>query len=1431
MEYAMRMHLGSLPVRFLAVAVLVLGAAGFAGVDSFRRSAPPPPGGDLRDLFAEGWILQDRNDDDLIDFVDGVIVLPEEPSEADVVAAANIAARIGFETTALNPGLTVVGDREEGWDGAVILIDAVPGGSVPESSPLGPGWGQLQRIAPDGHFRAGGVRVSGYDATGLLASAEYLAGRYPNVWSVDGDAWGDVAEDLEGMYADGELRADSVHLQRIVVEVGNPGVRSARISVFLPGTSDLDQAIARVEGGGEPADSASDGPFEVPGLDRVDFEFLQADARSTTPVRSSDAGSAQAGSDPPGRQLPAFDLADIYSLDGLFRDSNQDFIPDRIDAYLSVSGGDGAEGISGFAERIGLESAGGRFPIAEVAGAREDPADAAFPIIVGVDHWQEGALREAGALNAGVQTEGEGAIEIVSEGFADDRNGMAITGADPEGLDAALDYIAWRAPYLWGYGKGEFLLEDARDEVRRFVQAVNGAGQTALALTKLDGWLARIDTVGPVDSLHVELAAEGAPAELEELIEERIRDRFPEATATAEVFNTGFGVGDTIFVQDIELPWEVDAARRVLREKVYPRVGGITSGRIEVRVSEPPEVRARMEQEIQAALESNDAMGAQIDVHVLSAYKQGYSWIVDEILPQLLGRPIGEIRITYRTLRDSEEVRWQSIAAETRWLQELYPVDGILARDLSIPDSAITFHPTNEEGAVYRIEVTDPAGAAILDDFFTPTYVVRPFFDLFPDYEQIRVTTGWVTAVLDEEVVADERIRTDPEAFWDLFQTDTYSQLLEYIMDVQDGRPSTQNAPFFDELRVDLALSEPNYRIGLDEQVISSIEALHEDIYFETLTFFDRIGAQWSGGSLDYAGRILPWLRPTAAPGPGSGRIVLTGKQRAVPRIELFHRPVDGEVQNRGYSLGTLPTGAPRLSGVVVRAGDEGLKRMLFEVEVSDSIDRYDEFRARSSESGIDRQFLSVELMQGMIDNLRRLHEGGFFRDAVAFDRVEETRIRFTLEDDTTGWDAMETVPRSSAPLSTVRPTLAAPDGWSWDGEEIVQWDTPIPPSESAELLAKLSTFPEVTPFWIGESFLGQDVWATDFLPPHESRYISQAKRNALKPTILLSGRQHANEVSSTSHILRLGEILATDPEARELLKKVNVVLHPITNPDGARLAVEMQLENPDFMLHAGYLGSLGVDATSGGGTDPIYPESKVRPKLREMWLPDVSLNLHGYPSHEWVQLFAGYSAWVQNRNGGQRSWWLPRGWFIPSFGWVEESEDADIHNAQFALLDTIAAAITSDPEVQAMNEAFYARYAKYGSQEVEGFTEYFHNGLLVNQSLRGRGAGNGANSSRVTYLNITTEAPDETARGDWLKLVATAGVAHTSALVRYLATGEYPVDVEADAFDGLVTRSSARVRPVLPIGTERVGDSGDGGDGAAGGGRGGRGGGRGGGG
>ena len=80
----------------------------------------------------------------------------------------------------------------------------------------------------------------------------------------------------------------------------------------------------------------------------------------------------------------------------------------------------------------------------------------------------------------------------------------------------------------------------------------------------------------------------------------------------------------------------------------------------------------------------------------------------------------------------------------------------------------------------------------------------------------------------------------------------------------------------------------------------------------------------------------------------------------------------------------------------------------------------------------------------------------------------------------------------------------------------------------------------------------------------------------------------------------------------------------------------------PDNMLHPGYHASLGADvADSATALDPVYPESRTRKQLIDAWRPDSYLNPHGYPSHEWIQPFSEYEAWVQTRipgGGGRRS-------------------------------------------------------------------------------------------------------------------------------------------------------------------------------------------------
>jgi hypothetical protein len=460
------------------------------------------------------------------------------------------------------------------------------------------------------------------------------------------------------------------------------------------------------------------------------------------------------------------------------------------------------------------------------------------------------------------------------------------------------------------------------------------------------------------------------------------------------------------------------------------------------------------------------------------------------------------------------------------------------------------------------------------------------------------------------------------------------------------------------------------------------------------------------------------------------------------------------------------------------------------------------------------------------LDALARLHAAGLYRDALSLDHVDrvavnvgvkETHARRVLK--TTGVFPASNVRRAErAAAAAQKPAeagRAAP-------LPLITWDHIISPDESEELVGKLAAYPEVKAYKAGHSYRGRDISVLEITDPTPSELVSLAKLTAYKPTIFITGRQHANEVSSTSHILRLAELLVTDKAYKDILKKVNVILHPVENPDGAQMAYELQKLTPTHMLHAGRYSALGQDVASlVGVADPLLPESLVRTRVWRDWLPDIYLNPHGYPSHEWVQPFAGYVP------PGFRTYLSTRGWYT-TIGTLRDPRYPNHADATEALREAIVREINANPDVRAMDLRHQARYRKwaYGfgpyvfNQEIYKDTAIYYSDPETGEPSGSRrfGAGRGGNPAgeagggggtgrfsmnawpQVTFFSGGTEAPDETAQGEWLNLVAKAGFSYLMANVKYLRDGRYAVQrIEEDAARDSVSLTTVRIRPVLP--------------------------------
>ena len=92
----MRIRKSSVRVGFIFLcAVLVQGAGEY-------QASPTGSLAGLDSLFTTGPVFQDRNGDDVVDYVRATIILGDSPSTSDVAAAADIAARLGYETMAMD---------------------------------------------------------------------------------------------------------------------------------------------------------------------------------------------------------------------------------------------------------------------------------------------------------------------------------------------------------------------------------------------------------------------------------------------------------------------------------------------------------------------------------------------------------------------------------------------------------------------------------------------------------------------------------------------------------------------------------------------------------------------------------------------------------------------------------------------------------------------------------------------------------------------------------------------------------------------------------------------------------------------------------------------------------------------------------------------------------------------------------------------------------------------------------------------------------------------------------------------------------------------------------------------------------------------------------------------------------------------------------
>lgn len=1405
----------SAALRACVLLALVLpGLADVGGITSLAaqdRSATL----DLAAFFGARGLTRDTNGDGIADSVAARVIVPAAPALEDSAAAANIAARLGFETSALSLPL-VIRDNAIAQAAAVevpILVGRAntfvrklaDGGAV-SLADLQPGQGLIAAVrAPLGG--GDGLVLAGGDDKGTLAAANVLAARLPRLWNMTGVTLTGVADQVGRFLRGKGIDSRGVAVASVIVDADRRGIAAVNVRAAVAAglAQRAQRALEELERqhrrGLEPQTlnfaevARTSVELWVDGRSAARADVFRAglNARTLTPPIDPN----ELATDSPGdRGRPAeeaaaarpgksFDLSNPYSISGWYGDGYTDLIPDRTETSIVIGKAADALGAAHVSARLGLETTGVTLPLAKVEDDVRDPAREQNPILIGRDNRLVQDLVKIGRAHIDDLRAGEGVVQIVPKAFGN-LTATVVAGADPSGTEAASTYLARRVPYVWHNRRGALSYADVRTELTRFMGGKSAAGQASQALREIDDVLREIATresgAAAVESFDAKLFLETAEPALDRFLTAHVEASLKSAKVTvkSEAVTGATPVIDEAF----DVPWEVEEFRSKLRSDVLPNV---TSGAVvdlEARLSESPEYRKTIADEARAELVKAGASNP--NVRILSAYKQGYLWLTERVIPELKGKGARAVHIRVAEHKPDLSRKQKFYQVPSRWLHELYPADDIFQRELGVPKEQFSLELVEaSKGDIYSLEATDGNGRVVHTATFSPKFVEREYLDKFPGWSRVDVTTGWIAASVNGRSVVDARIQTDPERFWDHYQAKVLPRIYDHVMKVTENRPLPDKQPFHRDLDVEVWMSEPDFRIGVDEELVSSLESLHEDLYFVTLDFFDALGRTTTRRRLAAPGKIYPIIHPEQRGKAGRVRILYAGNASTKPQLEIRYKEKGIErPETVRRDLGKIDTTPPQALRAVVRA--DAVSELELAVEAKD-----DREAARAADA---------------LDGLVRLQAAGLFKESLSFERVDRVAVAITQKDARTRRVVKNT--GTFAP-SNIRDAAAKPT------LPIVTWDHVISPGESEAIIGKLAAFPEVRAYKAGRSYRGRDISVMEITLPAPGELVSLAKLTALKPTIFITGRQHANEVSSTSHILKLAELLVSDAAYRDVLKKVNIVLHPVENPDGAQMAYDLQKLTPTHMLHAGRYSALGMDVGSQVGLpDPLLPEALVRGRVWQEWLPDIYLNPHGYPSHEWVQQFAGYVP------PGFRTYWSTRGWWTNVNG-LRDPRYPEHGEAVAALREAIVREINSHPDVRDMNLRSQARYRRwaYGfapyvyGQEIYKDTAIYFSDMETGEPRGPRRAGasrfaaeSGGNRfsmsqwPQVTFMSGMTESPDETAQGPWLDLVTKPGFSFLMAHVKYLRDGRYKVDrIEEDGQRDSTSITLLRVRPVRP--------------------------------
>lgn len=820
--------------------------------------------------------------------------------------------------------------------------------------------------------------------------------------------------------------------------------------------------------------------------------------------------------------------------------------------------------------------------------------------------------------------------------------------------------------------------------------------------------------------------------------------------------------GRKMYDKTYDLPWEVDTFRELLEQEVYPKVRVGSSLKIEGALSESPQMREEIVGQIEEEVKKLGCEDAEIEL--VCAYKQGFSWITERMIPQVNeylkeGKAVERLEIFFKPFLPEGQNEWvdengatpsyHNLSAENpdkwydlpiRYLQELYPVQDSLMSELHLTEEQITFLPyEGSEDITYLFRAYGEEDEKLLEAQHKVYCSERPYLDEYPGMGKVHPSTGYIHATLDGQEILFRTICTDLEEIWDIYQKEVLADCRDYIEKKHGGKVKAENQPLFYKLLLDVSVSEPDYRVGSREDIISSLDALHEDMYFTGSDYFKNYGVHHSDGMLDAPGLILPEIH---------------NREGEKPK---FHVTLFEPLQSKA---------SVQCDGSVVF---EQRKREEVRVKLTRIGWNEGQLQMCVQTDGVSGEFLQVY---------------GKLLDEKALGISEKLGdCEVCLLDGKGNEVSAKVCGRKSQKNRRIEEI-------DLHEHELIGYETYI------EIMEQLKDVPEIEVFETATSYAGRKIYGI-WLKPHTEGYLSMTKRLSMIPSEIINARHHANEVSSTNAAFILLKKLLTEDAYKTLPEKLNLILVPMENVDGAAIHYELQKEHPYWKFHVARFNSLGKEFFHEHfKQDTIHTEAMGMSRLYERFAPDMMVDNHGVPSHEWEQQFSGYTS------PSYKGFWLPRSLLYGYFWYITNPEYKGNYPVNKVMEDVIADRIAEDAEMTAWNKEWSAQFEKYAHTWLPKLfpADYYKD--MINYwipfEFNPEHKYTSIRYPWITTVAYTSEVADETAQGEYLNLCARAHVAHDEATLQMLMQAEHVMKSSCVCTEEKVFAEYIRQRPMI---------------------------------